>query len=147
MNYYKITIVSAWTVVAFWLELITIFIILLYRNVLDLCYHLNILLCSIFKIGSWWKNFLDASLLYLWCVNSLSLLLKVSFSIVWVKYFKDLVWWAFICSLKKLFDINCKFDSITSWSCSKIILASFKSMFPWIEMHSGHLVMLRISHI
>ena len=46
-----------------------------------------------------------------------------------------------------MLDIDCKFNGITGWLRSQIILTSLKTILPAIEVHGGHLSEVWLSHV
>ncbi len=110
---------------ALWLKLVTIIVVLLHWGS-----HRSLVK------GAYWC--LEGSLLVLvlnWLIGSLSFSGPICFCIVCVQHLKNLIGGAFISCLEEHIDVDSELYSVTSWSRSEVVLPSFESVSPGVELH------------
>ena len=119
------------------LELVAIFVVLFALNLWGYSYR---------SCNCWLeRTFLILFLLWLLC--SLPLSSEILLSVIRIENFENLARLAFISRLKKHIHIHCELYGVASWSGSEIILTSFETVLPGVDLHSWHFLCVWICQV
>ena len=108
------------------LELVAIFVVL---------FTLNLLWRNSYRSCNCWLERTLLILFLLWLLCSLPLSSEILLSVIRIKNFENLARLTFISRLKKHIHIHCELDSVASWSRSEVILTSFETVLPGVDLH------------